>query len=112
MRCKQHKILGLKFARGCRVIGLPHADIIHRYDGQPLPIIQQDIAGGPDKPVSTLGIATAGLYRRYLKGQKPVAMVSTDNAAMIGAVAHYRMLVDGPGALDFDVEPNLALAVE
>ena len=57
-------------------------------DGQPLPIIQEDIAGGPDKPVSTLGIATAGLYRRYLKGQKPVAMVSTDNAAMNGDKLH------------------------
>ncbi len=57
-------------------------------DGQPLPLIQEDIAGGPEKPVSTLGIATAGLYHRYLKGQMPVAMVSTDNASMNGDKLH------------------------
>ena len=30
---------------------------------------------------------------------------------MIGAAAHYRLLSDGPTALDFDVEPDLALRV-
>jgi hypothetical protein len=29
---------------------------------------------------------------------------------MIGAAAHYRLLRDGPTGLDFDVEPDLALA--
>jgi fructuronate reductase len=57
-------------------------------DGQPLPLIQKGLAGGPEKPVSTLGIATAGLYHRYLKGQMPVAMVSTDNASMNGDKLH------------------------
>ncbi len=41
----------------------------------------------------------------------PPFFLCTDNAAMIGAVAHYRLLTDGPTALDFDVEPDLALEV-
>ena len=31
---------------------------------------------------------------------------------MIGAAAHYRLLSEGPTALDFDVEPSLALQVK
>jgi N6-L-threonylcarbamoyladenine synthase len=42
----------------------------------------------------------------------PPFFLCTDNAAMIGAAAHYRLLNDGPTALDFDVEPNLALPVQ
>ncbi len=42
----------------------------------------------------------------------PPFFLCTDNAAMIGAAAHYRLLTDGPTALDFDVEPNLALPVQ
>ncbi len=42
----------------------------------------------------------------------PPFFLCTDNAAMIGAAAHYRLLRDGPSALDFDVEPDLALPVE
>lgn len=42
----------------------------------------------------------------------PPFFLCTDNAAMIGAAAHYRLLRDGPTALDFDVEPDLALPVE
>jgi N6-L-threonylcarbamoyladenine synthase len=42
----------------------------------------------------------------------PQFFLCTDNAAMIGAAAHYRLLSDGPTALDFDVEPNLALQIE
>ncbi len=41
----------------------------------------------------------------------PPFFLCTDNAAMIGAAAHYRLLSDGPSALDFDVEPDLALRV-
>ena len=41
----------------------------------------------------------------------PPFFLCTDNAAMIGAAAHYRLLSDGPSALDFDVEPDLGLAV-
>ena len=39
----------------------------------------------------------------------PPLFLCTDNGAMIGAAAHYRLLEDGPSALDFDVEPNLTL---
>jgi N6-L-threonylcarbamoyladenine synthase len=42
----------------------------------------------------------------------PSLFLCTDNAAMIGAAAHYRLLSDGPSALDFDVESDLALQVE
>jgi N6-L-threonylcarbamoyladenine synthase len=39
----------------------------------------------------------------------PPFFLCTDNAAMIGAAAHYRLLAQGPSGLDFDVEPDLAL---
>jgi len=42
----------------------------------------------------------------------PPFFLCTDNAAMIGAAAHYRLLNDGATALDFDVEPDLALPVQ
>lgn len=42
----------------------------------------------------------------------PPFFLCTDNAAMIGAASHYRLLRDGPTALDFDVEPDLALPVQ
>lgn len=40
----------------------------------------------------------------------PPLFLCTDNAAMIGAAAYYRLQCDGPSALNFDVEPDLALA--
>jgi len=42
----------------------------------------------------------------------PPFFLCTDNAAMIGAAAHYRLRNDGATALDFDVEPDLALPVQ
>jgi N6-L-threonylcarbamoyladenine synthase len=42
----------------------------------------------------------------------PPFFLCTDNAAMIGAAAHYRLLNDGPSALGFDVEPDLALEIQ
>ncbi len=42
----------------------------------------------------------------------PPFFLCTDNAAMIGAAAYYRLRSDGPAALDFDVEPGLGLRVE
>jgi tRNA A37 threonylcarbamoyltransferase TsaD len=36
----------------------------------------------------------------------------TDNAAMVGATAHYRLGVDGPTPLGAAADPNLALAFE
>jgi N6-L-threonylcarbamoyladenine synthase len=41
----------------------------------------------------------------------PPFFLCTDNAAMMGAAAHYQLALEGPTSLDFDVEPDLALAV-
>jgi N6-L-threonylcarbamoyladenine synthase len=51
----------------------------------------------------------AVLHRLPVPTSIPPFFLCTDNAAMIGAAAHYRLLIDGPSALDFDVEPGLAL---
>jgi len=61
------------------------------------------------------GVAANKALRQAVAERLPVPasippfFLCTDNAAMIGAAAHYRLLKDGPTALDFDVEPNLAL---
>jgi N6-L-threonylcarbamoyladenine synthase len=39
----------------------------------------------------------------------PSRAMCTDNAAMIGATAWYRLRQDGPTPLDVAVDPNLAL---
>ena len=39
----------------------------------------------------------------------PPFFLCTDNAAMMGAAAHYQLALEGPTSLDFDVEPNLGL---
>ena len=51
----------------------------------------------------------AVLQRLPVPASIPPFFLCTDNAAMIGAAAHYRLLIDGPSELDFDVEPDLAL---
>jgi len=64
------------------------------------------------------GVAANKALRQAVAERLPVPasippfFLCTDNAAMIGAAAHYRLLSDGPTALDFDVEPGLALQVE
>jgi N6-L-threonylcarbamoyladenine synthase len=40
----------------------------------------------------------------------PSLALCTDNAAMVGAVAAYRLAADGPTPLDAGVSPNLRLA--
>jgi len=61
------------------------------------------------------GVAANKALRQAVAERLPVPasippfFLCTDNAAMIGAAAHYRLLSDGPTALDFDVEPDLAL---
>ncbi|WP_379946502.1 mannitol dehydrogenase family protein [Enterococcus devriesei] len=47
-------------------------------------IIQSDINNGPEKPVHTMSIVAALLYKRYLAGKLPIAMVSTDNFSQNG----------------------------
>jgi N6-L-threonylcarbamoyladenine synthase len=64
------------------------------------------------------GVAANKALRQAVAERLPVPasippfFLCTDNAAMIGAAAHYRLLSDGPTALDFDVEPDLALQIE
>ena len=53
-------------------------------DGQPLPAVQRDIEGGPEKAATAVGIVCAGLLHRYNAGQMPLALVSTDNCSLNG----------------------------
>lgn len=46
--------------------------------------VYDDFLCGPCKPVSYLGKVASLLYERYLYGQKPIAMVSTDNCSHNG----------------------------
>jgi N6-L-threonylcarbamoyladenine synthase len=55
------------------------------------------------------GLRAAVAERLPVPTSIPPLFLCTDNAAMIGAAAHYRLLKDGPSTLDFDVEPDLAL---
>ncbi len=51
----------------------------------------------------------AVLNRLPVPASIPPFFLCTDNAAMIGAAAQYRLIGHGPSSLDFDVEPDLAL---
>lgn len=52
--------------------------------GEVLPSVVEDFHSGPDAPSSYMGKIAALLYVRYLAGEKPVAMVSTDNCSHNG----------------------------
>lgn len=52
--------------------------------GNLLPQVKEDFENGPEAPVSYLGKVTALLYRRYLDGRLPIAMVSMDNCSHNG----------------------------
>ena len=52
--------------------------------GEQLPAVTADFAAGPEKPESYIGKVASLLYTRYLAGQKPIAMVSTDNCSHNG----------------------------
>ncbi|MGE5603259.1 MAG: tRNA (adenosine(37)-N6)-threonylcarbamoyltransferase complex transferase subunit TsaD, partial [Nitrososphaerales archaeon] len=64
------------------------------------------------------GVAANKALREAIMNRLPVPasippfFLCTDNAAMIGAAAHYRLAGDGPSLLDFDVEPDLALEIQ
>lgn len=49
-----------------------------------LPVIEQDIANGPQNATHTMSIITALLLERFLAGAQPIAMVSTDNFSRNG----------------------------
>ncbi|MCX4378605.1 MAG: mannitol dehydrogenase family protein [Lachnospiraceae bacterium] len=52
--------------------------------GDLLPDVAADFAAGPEKPASYMGKVSALLYARYCAGEKPIAMVSTDNCSHNG----------------------------
>ena len=53
--------------------------------GEILPWVAPDLKAGPQRPSSYIGKVAALLYARYLAGQYPIAMVSTDNCSHNGA---------------------------
>lgn len=62
--------------------------------GEQLPAVTADFAAGPARPASYIGKVAALLYTRYKAGEKPVAMVSTDNCShngekLYGAISAY-----------------------
>ena len=52
--------------------------------GNFFPVIQADIKNGPEAAQHTISIVTALLYKRFLAGELPIAMVSTDNFSQNG----------------------------
>lgn len=52
--------------------------------GNLLPVVQADFEAGPEAPESYLGKVAALLYKRYLDGKEPIAMVSMDNCSHNG----------------------------
>lgn len=52
--------------------------------GVQLPAVTADFAAGPEKPDSYIGKVASLLYTRYQAGEKPIAMVSTDNCSHNG----------------------------
>ena len=52
--------------------------------GVQLPAVAADFAAGPEKPDSYIGKVASLLYTRYQAGEKPIAMVSTDNCSHNG----------------------------
>ena len=52
--------------------------------GVQLPSVIADFAAGPEKPESYIGKVASLLYTRYQAGEKPIAMVSTDNCSHNG----------------------------
>ena len=52
--------------------------------GEQLKNVSEDFVNGPDKPSSYIGKVASLLYARYKAGEKPIAMVSTDNCSHNG----------------------------
>lgn len=47
-------------------------------------LVDQDINNGPEKALHTMSMVAALMYKRYLKGQYPVTLVSMDNCSHNG----------------------------
>lgn len=52
--------------------------------GELLPDVTADFTAGPERPASYMGKVSSLLYARYCAGEKPIAMVSTDNCSHNG----------------------------
>lgn len=52
--------------------------------GELLPAVAADFENGPKKPASYIGKVASLLYTRFQNGEKPIAMVSTDNCSHNG----------------------------
>lgn len=79
------------------------------YAAQTLGVKRVCVCGGV---AANKSLREAVLHRLPVPASIPPFFLCTDNAAMIGAAAHYRLVSDGPASLDFDVEPDLALKVQ
>lgn len=52
--------------------------------GEQLPDVVADFTAGPERPASYMGKVASLVYARYSAGEKPIAMVSTDNCSHNG----------------------------
>ena len=52
--------------------------------GEMMPVVLEDIAGGPAKARHAMAVVAAMLYARYQAGAQPIAMVSMDNCSHNG----------------------------
>jgi N6-L-threonylcarbamoyladenine synthase len=102
--------------------GLPTADLAASFQEAVVDVLVNKTADaarafGVERVCVCGGVAANRALRAAVVEKLPVPVsippffLCTDNAAMIGAAAHYRLLSDGPAALDFDVDPNLVLEV-
>lgn len=118
---------GLKTAvlRQVRELGepLPIADLAASFQAAVVDVLVSKTADAAAscsvKRVCVCGGVAANQALRAAMAQRlpvpvsiPPLFLCTDNAAMIGAAAHYRLLSEGPSPLDFDVEPDLGLMVD
>ena len=53
-------------------------------DGEYLPYVKPDLENGPESPMGAMAVVTALLYKRYLEGKYPLAVVSMDNCSHNG----------------------------
>lgn len=53
-------------------------------NGRFFPVVAEDIQNGPEKAQHTMSIVVSLLYKRFLAGELPIAMVSTDNFSQNG----------------------------
>lgn len=57
---------------------------LYDLNGNFLDIVVEDISSGPKRPMHAMSIVTALLFKRFLKGAKPLAVVSMDNCSHNG----------------------------